>query len=146
MYTNSTMSKYTSSLLSPSQVQEFWVNLEPEIHKALTFCSGELTTKEILQQVLKDKIQVWVTLDKNNNIVCVTTTEVLVHLTGKRELHIIKMSGKGLNKFLSQQETLEKFARLKCCTSITAKGRKGWDRLTKGKYKMLYHIYEQEIL
>ena len=139
------MSTFKSFLLSPEEVAKLWVEIEPHITKALKYSSGELSSFDLFKQAINSKIQVWITLQDNTSIVCVTTTEIVVHPTSKKELHILTLGGEKISRFLDQHETLETFARNQGCNSIKTESRRGFDRLTKGKYKIKYHVYEQEL-
>lgn len=139
------MSAFKSFLVLPEEIGKLWINIEPHINSALKHSSGELSSFEIFKLAINNKIQIWITVEENKNIVCVTTTEIVVHPTHRKELHVLTIGGTKINRFLEQHNTLEEFAKLQGCHSIKTESRKGFDRLTKGKYKIKYYVYEMEI-
>lgn len=139
------MSDFKSALLTPQEVHTLWWKIEPQISKALKHSSGELSSFEIFKQAISSKIQVWITLENDTKIVCVTTTEIVVHATNRKELHILTIGGTNIKRFLDQHKVLESFAKTQGCKSIKTESRKGFDRLTNGNYKIKYYVYEKDL-
>lgn len=147
-------SRFQSVLLTPQNVLKYWHLLEPEIEKALEHGIDELTAFDVCKQALDNKIQVWVAVDKNNEIVCTITTRFLTYPSTK-VMQIITCTGsqgRYWDDFCEYHRTLEDYAKANGCSSLQVWGRKGWQRhLTKIKsrsgqdYQTLYYVYNMEI-
>ena len=144
---------YQSVLLTPEQVLNIWPQIEGSISDSLAHSVNELTTFEICKQALDGKIFIWLTLDDNNKIVCVTTTRFL-HYKNTKVMQIITMAAidAKLPDMFEQHETLERFAKDNGCSGIQAWGRKGWLRRLKPlrsskdkSYELKYFVFHMEI-
>ena len=144
---------FRSVRLSPENVLRLWPTLEPMIAKALEHGIDELTTFEICKQALGNSIQVWVTLDDLDQIICATTTRFLVYPNTK-SLQIITCTGNGRQwkEFYEQHRAVEDFAKANGCSHIQVWGRKGWLRKLKKltsraghSYEPLYYVFNMEI-
>tara|TARA_R100001463_G_scaffold89233_1_gene143965 strand:+ start:1289 stop:1744 length:456 start_codon:yes stop_codon:yes gene_type:complete len=145
--------EFRSVRLSPNEVLKFWPEFEADIEKALAHSVNELTAFDLCKAALDGKIYIWLTLDKNNKIVCTTTTRFLNYPSHK-SLQIITCTGRNQKweEFFEQHSAVEDFARQNDCSSIQIWGRKGWQRqlkkLTSNKdtsYNLLYYVYNMEI-
>lgn len=146
-------SEFQSVMLSPQDVLHLWPTIEKDVAKALDHGIDELTTFDICRQALDGKIQVWLTVDQDKNIVCTTTTRFLSYPNAK-VMQIITCTGAGRKwvEFFHQHRAVEDFAKANGCSSIQVWGRRGWSRhLPKLKsragksYETLYYVYNMEI-
>ena len=69
------------------ELLELWV-IEINSRKSSDSLRSRFSSLRREKQAINSKIQVWITLQDNTSIVCVTTTEIVVHPTSKKELHI----------------------------------------------------------
>jgi hypothetical protein len=145
--------EFQSVMLSPQEVLRLWPTIEQDVAKALVHGIDELTPFDICRQALDGKIQVWLTVDTDKNIVCTTTTRFLSY-PGTKALQIITCTGTGRRweEFFHQHRAVEDFAKAQGCTSIQVWGRKGWSRRLNrlssragNSYETLYYVFNMEI-
>lgn len=145
--------EFRSALLTPPQVLEYWPTLEPHISKSLAVGVGELTAFDICNQALNGLVQIWVTLDSNNTLGCVTVTRTLQHPSSKH-LQIVCLTAVNhtVKQMADQFHTLEAYAKQQGCQSLQVWGRKGWQRKLRAfrsieghSFKPLYYVFDQEI-
>lgn len=146
-------SEFRSALLTPPQVLEYWPTLEPHIVKALAVGVGEMTPFDICSQAMNSLMQVWVTLDSQNNLGCVTVTRTLQYPSSKH-LQIVCLTAvhHSVNQMADQFHTLETYAKQNGCQSLQVWGRKGWQRKLRAfrsieghPFKTQYLVFDQEL-
>ena len=146
-------SDYRSFILSPDNILKFWNLIEPQISRAAAYGDGELTPTDICRLALNNLAQIWATVDDNEELCCVTVTQIM-NTENKKHLQIVSLTVvKGTVKQMQDQfHTLEDYAKQQGCSSLRAWGRKGWERKLKSlksrannPWRKLYYVYDQEI-
>jgi len=146
-------SEFRSVLLSPSEVLKVWHLIEADIEKALAHGINEIPILELCKQALANKIFIFITLNRDNKIVCTTTLRFLNYGSVKT-CQIITNSTNGipLKQIEHDHRVLEDFAKANGCSHMQVWGRKGWQRRLKSmssrsgnKYKPQYYVFDMEI-
>ena len=145
--------QWRTVLLSPNEVLKVWHLIEPDIEKALKHGINEITILDMCKQALSNKIFIFITLDRDNKIVCTTTLRFL-HYGSVKTCQIITNTTNGipLKQVEHDHQVFEDFAKQNGCSHMQVWGRKGWQRRLQSlssrqgnKYKPLYYVFDMEI-
>lgn len=146
-------SDYRSFILSPENILKFWNIIEPQISKAAVHGDGELTPTDICRLALNNLAQIWATVDADEELCCVTVTQIM-NTENRKHLQIVSLTVvKGTVKQMQGEfHTLEDYAKQQGCSSLRVWGRKGWERKLKSlksrannPWRKLYYVFDQEI-
>ena len=145
--------EFRTVLLSPNEVLKVWHLIEPDIEKALTHGINEITILELCKQALNNKIFIFITLNRDNKIVCTTTLRFLNYGQVKTcQIITNTTNGIPLKQVEHDHQVFEDFAKANNCSHMQVWGRKGWQRRLKSlssrqgnKYKPLYYVFDMEI-
>ena len=145
--------EWRTVLLSPNEVLKVWHLIEADIEKALKHGINEITILDMCKQALSNKIFIFITLDRDNKIVCTTTLRFL-HYGSVKTCQIITNTTNGipLKQVEHDHQVFEDFAKQNSCSHMQVWGRKGWQRRLQSltsrqgnKYKPLYYVFDMEI-
>lgn len=145
--------EWRTVLLSPNEVLKVWHLIEADIEKALTHGINEITILDMCKQALSNKIFIFITLDRENKIVCTTTLRFLNYGQIKTcQIITNTTNGIPLKQVEHDHTVFEDFAKANGCSHMQVWGRKGWQRRLKSlssrqgnKYKPLYYVFDMEI-
>ncbi len=116
--------------VAPQNARAIWPSIEHHASAALKHSTDGMTTKQILEWIVQDRL-ILVVITRNNKIAASATMEMAANLNGK-SCHIITMGGDDMDDWLEQFiEVWEKVAIEQGADYLTMKGRKGWQRATK---------------
>ncbi|UAW59273.1 putative acyltransferase [Roseobacter phage CRP-738] len=146
-------SEFRSFVLTHQNVLKYWPTLEPHIQKALDYGAGEYSTFDIFKQAIDNLMQIWVTVDKDDKLGCVTVTQVSVYPDYKAlQILCLTAVNQTVTNMRDQFHCLEDFAKQNGCSSLRVWGRKGWQRKLRSlksrqgnEFKTQYYVYSQEI-
>ena len=145
--------QWRTVLLSPNEVLKVWHLIEADIEKALTHGINEITILDMCKQALSNKIFIFITLDRDNKIVCTTTLRFLNYGQVKTCQIITNTTNSiSLKQVEHDHQVFEDFAKQNGCSHMQVWGRKGWQRRLQSlssrqgnKYKPLYYVFDMEI-
>jgi|TARA_B100001094_G_scaffold64951_1_gene60958 hypothetical protein len=145
--------EFRSGIISPQEVLKLWPTLEPQIQKSLDHGEGEYSTFDIFRKALDNLMQIWVTVGADNELNCVTVTQVSVYPEYKSlQILCLTVINQTVNDMKDQFHCLEDFAKQNGCSSLRVWGRKGWERKLRSlkskqgnEFKTRYYVYSQEI-
>lgn len=145
--------EFRTVLLSPNEVLKVWHLIEADIEKALTHGINEIPILELCKQALSNKIFIFITLDRDNKIVCTTTLRFLNYGQVKTcQIITNTTNGIPLKQVEHDHTVFEDFAQANGCSHMQVWGRKGWQRRLNSlssrqgnKYKPLYYVFDMEI-
>ena len=145
--------EWRTVLLSPNEVLKVWHLIEADIEKALTHGINEITILDMCKQALSNKIFIFITLDRDNKIVCTTTLRFLNYGQVKTCQIITNTTNSiSLKQVEHDHQVFEDFAKQNGCSHMQVWGRKGWQRRLQSlssrqgnKYKPLYYVFDMEI-
>lgn len=146
-------SEFRSFILTPKDVLKHWPILEPQIQKSLDHGEGEYSTFDIFKKAIDNLMQIWATVDKDNELTCVTVTQVSVYPDYKSlQILCLTVINQTVKNMKDQFYCLEDFAKQNGCISLRVWGRKGWERKLRtlkskqgNEFKTRYYVYSQEI-
>ena len=111
----------------PEQIAERWDFIKPAIENSLPLLAENKNTdrmNNVLECLLLDKLQCWVTFDKDNNIKAVTTTRICFDdISMTYDLLMFStytFSDMSRRDWLTGLKTLNKFAKSRNCSRIVA--------------------------
>ena len=145
--------EFRTVLLSPNEILKVWHLIEPDIEKALTHGINEITILELCKQALNNKIFIFITLNRDNKIVCTTTLRFLNYGSVKTcQIITNTTNGIPLKQVEHDHMVFEDFAKANGCSHMQVWGRKGWQRRLQSltsrqgnKYKTQYYVFNMEI-
>lgn len=145
--------EFRTVLLSPNEILKVWHLIEPDIEKALTHGINEITILELCKQALNNKIFIFITLNRDNKIVCTTTLRFLNYGSVKTcQIITNTTNGIPLKQVEHDHQVFEDFAKANGCSHMQVWGRKGWQRRLQSltsrqgnKYKTQYYVFNMEI-
>ena len=145
--------EWRTVLLSPNEVLKVWHLIEADIEKALEHGINEITILDMCKQALSNKIFIFITLDRDNKIVCTTTLRFLNYGQVKTCQIITNTTNSiSLKQVEHDHQVFEDFAKQNGCSHMQVWGRKGWQRRLQSlssrqgnKYKPLYYVFDMEI-
>lgn len=146
-------SEFRSFILTPKDILKHWPILEPQIQKSLDHGEGEYSTFDIFKKSIDNLMQIWATVDKDNELSCVTVTQVSVYPDYKSlQILCLTVINQTVKNMKDQFYCLEDFAKQNGCSSLRVWGRKGWERKLRAlkskqgnEFKTRYYVYSQEI-
>ena len=145
--------EFRTVLLSPNEILKVWHLIEADIEKALTHGINEITILEMCRQALSNKIFIFITLNRDNKIVCTTTLRFLNYGQVKTCQIITNTTNNiPLKQVEHDHQVFEDFAKTNGCSHMQVWGRKGWQRRLQSltsrqgnKYKTQYYVFNMEI-
>ena len=145
--------EFRTVLLSPNEILKVWHLIEADIEKALTHGINEITILEMCRQALSNKIFIFITLNRDNKIVCTTTLRFLNYGSVKTcQIITNTTNGIPLKQVEHDHQVFEDFAKTNGCSHMQVWGRKGWQRRLQSltsrqgnKYKTQYYVFNMEI-
>ena len=146
-------SKFSTVLLTPQQVLNVWPSIEADVDKALSHGIDEMSVFDLFKDAINGTVFVWITLDRDNRIVCTTTLRFLAHKNVKTcQIITNTTNGVPLKQVEADHRLFEDFAKKNGCSHMQVWGRKGWQRRLQtlssrqgNKYKTQYYVFDMEI-
>lgn len=108
---------------------KFWHTIDKYIAKALKHTQGEITDKQLLEEISNNTMQLWILIDKTYNIIGVVITSI-TELPNKKVFCIYAMSADTIR--VATEEIMDKlfqFAKENKCNEVSILGRKGWEKI-----------------
>lgn len=130
------MTDFDVRMVHPYDLPEIWPQVRQHIANAAEYSNGRITEKSVLDQVLKNIMQLWVIME-DNKIVISFVTQVIVYNTGVKNCDIYALGGKNCKKYLNQfTEVISEWAKNIGCSSLEFVGRPGWEKILKNWVKL----------
>ena len=141
------MTTHNLYLTPIKDVPFLWHEVKPLIEKALTHSGGEVTSEDILNDILTGENHLWVGIENKNTIFCAGVTEIITR-PQKRILYIITFataSGSDYDLWKDFIHILDDFGSQYECTVIETQVRKGLARKLKwdNEYSVITRTIKQ---
>ena len=118
--------EFRTVLLSPNEVLKVWHLIEADIEKALEHGINEIPILELCKQALSNKIFIFITLDRDNKIVCTTTLRFLNYGQVKTcQIITNTTNGIPLKQVEHDHQVFEDFAKANGCSHMQVWGPQG---------------------
>ena len=135
---------YIITLVPASYIHTVWEDVEPHLEKAVIKSGGRWTINSVHEALLKDEQQLWVTFNKNNDILGVATTQ-FVSYPNSLMCAIQYIGGNDFKEWAYMLGMkLEAWAKDSGCDGIEGTARFGfWKWLSRLKWKKAYTVFEK---
>ena len=135
---------YIITLVPANYINTVWEDVEPILERAVIKSGGRWTINSVHEALLKDEQQLWVTFNKDNDILGVATTQ-FVNYPNSLMCAIQYIGGndfKGWAYMLGMK--LEAWARDAGCDGMESTARYGfWKWASHLKWKKAYTVFEK---
>lgn len=121
-------------VLGKEQMKDAWLDVEQGVERALIHAHGEITTHDVLLNVMNDKALIWTVVETEpvQRLLAVAVTEIIEY-PQVTALRVLGLAGTELHTwFMRLDETFQHFARMHGCTRIESACRRGLGRMLVG--------------
>ena len=125
-------------------VQNFVID---SIEKALKFSGNHYNLKDVLEQLYKDKAQLWILWnDKRKTKYQGCIVSKILERPNTRSLNLFIVTGKDRKLWQDKINIIEDYAKQKGCSHLETYARPGWSRiLKKHNYKTTHYLLEKKL-
>lgn len=135
-------SNCSAVLIKPSEINEFWNDIEPHLARCTRYSEGELEPEDFKTYLLDEQMQLWIAID-DEKIIASMVTQIIIY-PQKRVLRIIAIAGGEMERWISFLPGLEELAMDQGCSAMEVWGRKGWLKVLE-EYRCSYHILSKDL-
>ena len=134
-------------IVPTSYVNVLWSEVQDQLKRAVKRSNGRWTMEVLYEAMTTGKQQLWIALNKDNDVDGVATTEIIKY-PNKKMLAIQFIGGNYMNDWAWDiLEKFEEFAIEAECEGIEATARKGfWKWLSQDDFEQSYVVYEKRII
>jgi len=133
------------SLVPRERLNETWGEITPILERATKISGGRFSNISVLDELLNDRISLWVVLHEKK-ILAVFTVRI-VNYVERRSLYVELLAGSRFKEWMEEMFIkMRGWGQVHKCTHIECGGRRGWVKLgQKYGFKVAYTVIEREI-
>ena len=124
-----------------------WERVQPLMETAVRRTLGEESATSIYLDAVGGLKQFWYAKE-DDEIIGVVVTQLIVHVTGKKECRIVLVAGAPHTMkdwFVEMRDRITEWARGYGCHFIVGYGRGGWEKLFDNYAKKVYTVFAKQL-